>query len=86
VRKRKTEVGSVVTELKARADRHGLRVPLVEAVGRMIVEIEAGARQMSWDNIRALREVNAREHGRESEGESNRESGHGSGPVARRGA
>lgn len=62
VRRRKTEVEHVVGELRARARRHGLRIPLVEAVGQMIAEIEAVARQMSWDNIRALEAVNAREY------------------------
>ncbi|MGH6960550.1 MAG: ketopantoate reductase family protein, partial [Dongiaceae bacterium] len=46
VRRRKTEVESVVSELRARAGRHGIRIPLVEAVGRMIAEIEAGTREM----------------------------------------
>ena len=63
VRKRKTEVESVVTELRARAARHEIPIPLVEAVGRMILEIESGARAMSWDNIRALADLNARTYG-----------------------
>jgi len=63
VRRRKTEVEWVVGELRARAGRHGLRIPLVEAVGRMIGEIEAGARQMAWENIRQLEALNAREYG-----------------------
>ena len=63
VRKRKTEVESVASELRARAARHGLPIPLVDAVGRMIGEIEAGTRQMSWDNIRALAELNGQSYG-----------------------
>lgn len=63
VRKRKTEVESMVGELRARAARHGIAVPLVEALGRMILEIETGARQMSWDNIGALAALNAETYG-----------------------
>ncbi|MDI6771250.1 MAG: 2-dehydropantoate 2-reductase [bacterium] len=66
VRKRKTEVESMVNELRARALRHGLPIPLVEALGGMILEIESGARQMSWDNIAALAAVSARAYGSES--------------------
>ncbi len=60
VRRRKTEVESVVNELRARAARHGTGIPLVEAVGRMIVQIEAGTREMSPDNLRELTAINAR--------------------------
>ncbi|MDR7521501.1 MAG: ketopantoate reductase family protein [Armatimonadota bacterium] len=63
VRRRKTEVESVVTELQARAARHGVPIPLVENVGRMILEIEAGRRQMSWDNVWALADLNVRTYG-----------------------
>ncbi len=63
VRKRKTEVEAMVSELRARAVRHGLPIPLVEALGGMILEIEAGARQMSWDNIAALTAMNAQVYG-----------------------
>jgi 2-dehydropantoate 2-reductase len=63
VRKRKTEVESMVTEMRARAEKHRIGIPLVEAVGRMIGEIEDGRRQMSWDNIRALAELNATTYG-----------------------
>jgi 2-dehydropantoate 2-reductase len=66
VRKRKTEVGSMTAGVAAAAARHGLRVPLVEAVGRMIGEIESGARQMSWDNIRALADLSAATYGTET--------------------
>jgi 2-dehydropantoate 2-reductase len=66
VRKRKTEVEAMVTGVRGAAARHGLQVPLVEAVGRMIGEIEAGTRQMSWDNIRALAEVSTAAYGAES--------------------
>ncbi len=62
VRKRKTEVETVVSELRARATRHGLSIPLVEAVGRQIVEIENGARHMSSDNVRELAVLNRRVH------------------------
>ncbi|MBM3470534.1 MAG: ketopantoate reductase family protein [Armatimonadetes bacterium] len=65
VRKRKTEVESMVSELRARALRHGLPIPLVEALGGMILEIESGARQMSWDNIAALAAISARAYGSE---------------------
>ncbi|MGH2374260.1 MAG: ketopantoate reductase family protein, partial [bacterium] len=63
VRRRKTEVESVVRELRTRATRHGITIPLVEAVGRMIAEIEAGARQMSPDNLRALSLIDAQSYG-----------------------
>jgi 2-dehydropantoate 2-reductase len=63
VRKRKTEVESMVGEMRARAQKHSLAIPLVEAVGRMILEIETGARGMSWDNIRTLAVLNAQAHG-----------------------
>lgn len=63
VRRRKTEVESVVGELRARAVRHGITIPLVEAVGRMIVEIETGTRQMSPDNLRALSLIDAQAYG-----------------------
>lgn len=63
VRRRKTEVESVVAELRARAARHKISIPLVEAVGRMILEIETGARAISWDNIRALADLNTRTYG-----------------------
>lgn len=63
VRRRKTEVESIVSELRARAARHSIPIPLVEAVGRTILEIEAGTREMSWDNIRALAEINAQAYG-----------------------
>ncbi len=66
VRKRKTEVEAMVTGIRGTASRHGLRVPLVEAVGRMVGEIEAGTRQMSWDNLRALADVSAASYGSES--------------------
>ena len=66
VRKRKTEVEATVAGVRGAAARHGIRVPLVEAVGRMIGEIEAGTRQMSWDNIRALAEASAAAYGSES--------------------
>lgn len=65
VRKRKTEVEAMVSELRARAVRHGLPIPLVEAMGGMILEIESGARQMSWDNIAALAEIDAKTYGSE---------------------
>lgn len=63
VRKRKTEVEAMVTGVRTVARRRGLRVPLVDAVGRMIGEIEAGSRQMSWDNLHALAEVSAAAYG-----------------------
>ncbi len=69
VRKRKTEVETVARELRARAAKHGVAIPLVEAVSRMIGEIETGARQMSWDNIRALVDLDARTYGAPSRGE-----------------
>jgi 2-dehydropantoate 2-reductase len=62
VRRRKTEVETVANELRARAARHGLAIPLVDAVGRQIVEIENGARAMSWDNVRELADLNRRVH------------------------
>ncbi len=68
VRRRKTEVDTVVTELRARAVRCGTRIPLVEAVGAMIAEIEAGAREMSWDNARALASTNAQTYGTQTHG------------------
>lgn len=63
VRKRKTEVESMVGEMRARAHRHGLQIPLVDALGGMILEIESGVRQMSWDNIAALAAISARAYG-----------------------
>lgn len=63
VRRRKTEVESTVFEMRARAQKHGTPIPLVEALGRMIVEIEAGVRRLSWDNISALEDVNTRVYG-----------------------
>ncbi len=63
IRKRKTEVESMVTELRARAARHVIHTPLIEALGRMILEIESGTRRMSWDNIRALAAINAQTYG-----------------------
>jgi 2-dehydropantoate 2-reductase len=63
VRKRKTEVESMVSEMRARAQKHGLAIPLVETVGRMIMEIEIGGRAMSWDNIRTLAVLNAKAYG-----------------------
>jgi 2-dehydropantoate 2-reductase len=63
VRKRKTEVEAMVAGVRGHAGRHGLSIPLVEALGRMIGEIETGTRQMSWDNIRALEVENARVYG-----------------------
>jgi 2-dehydropantoate 2-reductase len=63
VRKRKTEVESMVSEMRARARKHGIPIPLVEAIGRMIGEIETGARQMSWDNIGTLVDLNAKTYG-----------------------
>ncbi len=65
VRKRKTEVESMVSELRARARRHGLPIPLVEMLGGMILEIESGTRQMSWDNIAVMAALNARAYGSE---------------------
>lgn len=64
VRKRKTEVESVVRELRTRADRHGMSIPLVEAVGRMILDIETGRRVMSPDNIAELIAVNVHTYGK----------------------
>ncbi len=69
VRKRKTEVETVAGELRARAAKHGIAIPLVEAVGHMIGEIETGARRMSWDNMRALVDLNARTYGAQARGE-----------------
>ena len=63
VRKRKTEVEAMVTGVRSHAGRHGLAIPLVEVLGRMIGEIETGTRQMSWDNIRTLEVENARAYG-----------------------
>ena len=63
VRKRKTEVEAMVGGVRDHANRHGLGIPLVEALGRMIGEIETGTRQMSWDNIRTLEVENARAYG-----------------------
>jgi 2-dehydropantoate 2-reductase len=54
VRKRKTEVEAVVAGLRERAARHGRSIPLVEALGTMIGEIEAGTRLQDWNNVRAL--------------------------------
>lgn len=68
IRRRKTEVETVVGELRSRAVRHGMRIPLVETVGRMIIEIEAGTRQMSWDNVRALAAANAQAYGTQTHG------------------
>jgi 2-dehydropantoate 2-reductase len=63
VRKRKTEVEAMVTGVRGHAARHGLAIPLVEALGRMIGDIETGTRQMSWDNLHALEVENARVYG-----------------------
>jgi len=63
VRKRKTEVEAMVAGVRGHAERHGLSIPLVEALGRMIGEIETGTREMSWDNLRALEVENARVYG-----------------------
>jgi 2-dehydropantoate 2-reductase len=63
VRKRKTEVESMVSEMRARARKHGIPIPLVEAIGRMIGEIETGARRLSWDNLGALVDLNAKTYG-----------------------
>jgi 2-dehydropantoate 2-reductase len=63
VRRRKTEVEMMVTGLRARAAAHGLPIPLVETVGRMVMEIETGGRRMTWDNIRELSARNARAYG-----------------------
>jgi 2-dehydropantoate 2-reductase len=54
VRKRRTEVEAMVAGLRERAARHGRPIPLVEALGAMIGEIEAGARAQDWENVRAL--------------------------------
>jgi len=63
VRKRKTEVEAMVAGVRGHAERHRLSIPLVEALGRMIGEIETGTREMSWDNLRALEVENARVYG-----------------------
>lgn len=63
VRKRKTEVETVAVELRARAARGGIAIPLVDSVSRMIGEIESGTRALSWDNMRALIDLNARTYG-----------------------
>lgn len=63
VRRRKTEVETVAMELRARAAKHGIGIPLVDSVSRMIGEIETGARALSWDNMRALIDLNARTYG-----------------------
>lgn len=63
VRKRKTEVEAMVAGVRGHAERHRLAIPLVEALGQMIGEIETGTRQMAWDNIRALEVKNARVYG-----------------------
>jgi 2-dehydropantoate 2-reductase len=69
VRKRKTEVETVAAELRARAHKHGRPIPLVDAVARMIGEIEAGSRSRDWDNIRALAHLNTRTYGAQATGE-----------------
>ncbi|MDR7543070.1 MAG: 2-dehydropantoate 2-reductase [Armatimonadota bacterium] len=69
VRKRKTEVETVAGELRARALEHRIAIPLVDAVARMIGEIEAGGRSRSWDNIRALAQLNTRTYGAQAAGE-----------------
>jgi 2-dehydropantoate 2-reductase len=63
VRHRKTEVETVAAELRSRAAKHGIGIPLVESVSAMIGEIERGTRVLSWDNMRALVDLDARTYG-----------------------
>ncbi len=60
VRKRKTEVDDQVGAVVQTAQAHGLRVPLNARLLDLIHDLEAGRRQMSWDNLADLSAVNLR--------------------------
>jgi len=57
VRKRKTEVDFQLGLVQQIAAEHGLDVPVTSAVIRMIKEIEAGTRPMSWENLTELNHI-----------------------------
>ena len=57
VRKRKTEVDYHLGAAAAVGARHGLSMPLTQALIRMIHEIEESRRTMAWENIAELESV-----------------------------
>jgi 2-dehydropantoate 2-reductase len=54
VRKRKTEVEAHVGATLARAERHGVRMPLSRRLLALIGELETGRRVMAWENLDEL--------------------------------
>ena len=54
VRKRKTEVEAHVGATLARAERHGIRIPLTRRLLALIGELETGRRAMAWENLDEL--------------------------------
>ncbi len=54
VRKRKTEVGSLLAPVSAAARKSGLAIPATERLAGMIAEIESGKRDFSPDNLAEL--------------------------------
>jgi 2-dehydropantoate 2-reductase len=57
VRKRKTEVDAQLVPIQEIADSHGIKTPLLNALVKSIKEIEAGERQMSWNNLYELKDI-----------------------------
>ncbi|WP_019415456.1 ketopantoate reductase family protein [Paenisporosarcina sp. TG20] len=58
IRKRKTEVDAQLVPILEIAKGHGVKTPLLEALVVAIKEIEEGAKQMSWNNLYDLEELN----------------------------
>ena len=54
VRRRKTEVGALLGATVARAESHGLAMPLTRRLIGMIEDLESGRRVMSWANVDEL--------------------------------
>jgi 2-dehydropantoate 2-reductase len=54
VRRRRTEVGALLGATVAKAQTHGLAMPLTERLIAIIGDLETGRRAMSWQNLSEL--------------------------------
>jgi len=57
VRKRQTEIDHQISPVIAIGQGHGLALPLTSFLVRVIKDLEAGRRAMSWDNLEELNRV-----------------------------
>lgn len=59
VHKRKTEVDELIGTIARTAESHGVSVPRVQAIVKLVHEIESGARDLGTHNLEELRVIDA---------------------------